>query len=145
MKRQCYDAIFSSKDCFGEFILRGSLHMKAILFLLLLALHPQIGSLNYEIKDWYKQAAKIKLITKFTHEEMVHEAFLFINFREYWYPGSLLVGNLRTIIWNILKSVSLPGTVMSTMWHPRAREINIEYVEEKENHFISSSATFLLT
>ena len=50
MKSQFYNAIFSSKDCFSELILRYSLYMKAILFLLLLALHPQTGSLNYEIK-----------------------------------------------------------------------------------------------
>ena len=61
---------------------------------------------NWGFKLWnkkadIKQAAKIKLIKKFTDDATVHEAFLFINFREYWNPGSLLVGNLKTIIGNI--------------------------------------------
>lgn len=132
----------SSKDCFSAFIRKCSLYKKSVPFLFL-ASHPKLASQLWNKKANIKQAAEIKYIQKFTAQSTVHETFIFIYFNECWYPRSLLVGYLRTIIWNILKSILFPGTVIvTTMWHPRAREIIMKHGEEKQNHLISSFRIF---
>jgi hypothetical protein len=50
-----------------------------------------------------KQTAQIKLIKKFTDEPIVCWMLIFINFRNIA-TRELLVGNLRTVVWNIFQS-----------------------------------------